>query len=339
VQSVASGRTLAEAFNKEGEHFPPLYQDLVSVGEQTGSVPEVFSALNWARAVKLDLEDYATLRRALARFAWNLRTTGGKQGVAQAKLKLASALQTGGADTNPPPNAGSTFIGAEGRDMQPMKLAGSTPDPEEGRRLWLMVSAGTGIPETILSGNADVGNLATARTLDRPTELQMKTRQTLWETVIRDISMYVIAKAVEAPSGPLVGDVVGGVVELESVERAPSGRGRPRRLQGNKVEVEVNYPPILERNKKENVDAVVDAITLAGRQPKEVFSMDWIRRALLTALQEPDIDGAIAKLNEDSDFPGGEGQPENQQPSGEQVRPQGPSTRERVTNNEFADES
>lgn len=45
VQSVASGRTLAEAFAKEGEHFPPLYRDLVSVGEQTGSVPEVFSAL------------------------------------------------------------------------------------------------------------------------------------------------------------------------------------------------------------------------------------------------------------------------------------------------------
>ena len=46
VQSVASGRTLAEAFKKEGELFPTLFQDLVSVGEQTGSVPEVFSALS-----------------------------------------------------------------------------------------------------------------------------------------------------------------------------------------------------------------------------------------------------------------------------------------------------
>jgi type IV pilus assembly protein PilC len=45
VQSVASGKTLAEAMEKEGEHFPPLFRDLVSVGEQTGSVPEVFSAL------------------------------------------------------------------------------------------------------------------------------------------------------------------------------------------------------------------------------------------------------------------------------------------------------
>lgn len=45
VVSVASGRTLSEAFEREGELFPPLFRDLVNVGEQTGSVPEVFNAL------------------------------------------------------------------------------------------------------------------------------------------------------------------------------------------------------------------------------------------------------------------------------------------------------
>ena len=45
VVSVASGRTLCEAFEREGELFPPLFRDLVNVGEQTGSVPEVFNAL------------------------------------------------------------------------------------------------------------------------------------------------------------------------------------------------------------------------------------------------------------------------------------------------------
>ena len=317
----------------------------VKVGNIEGQpygVPEVFSALNWARAVKLDLEDYATLRRALARFAWNLKTKGGKPAVAAAKLKLASALTAGGKDSNPPPNAGSTFIGdADKADMQPMRLAGATPSPEEGRRLWLMVSAGTGIPETILSGNADVGSLATARTLDRPTELQMRTRQTLWETVLKEIGMYVLGQSAVAPSGQITGDFINGVLELQSRTRAPSGRGRPR-ITGQQVQIEVNFPPILERNKKENVDAVVDAITLSGRKPKGVFSMADIRRRLLQALQEPDIDGALAKLEqdleEDGPFPTDVG-PENQQPSGEQVRTQGPSTRERVTNNEFADES
>lgn len=45
VVSVASGRTLSEAFEQEGALFPPLFRDLVNVGEQTGSVPEVFNAL------------------------------------------------------------------------------------------------------------------------------------------------------------------------------------------------------------------------------------------------------------------------------------------------------
>jgi len=46
IQSVAGGRTLAEAFRREGLLFPPLFLDLVHVGEQTGSVPEVFAALS-----------------------------------------------------------------------------------------------------------------------------------------------------------------------------------------------------------------------------------------------------------------------------------------------------
>ena len=45
TRSIASGSTLAEAFVKEDELFPPLFRDLVNVGEQTGSAPEVFSAL------------------------------------------------------------------------------------------------------------------------------------------------------------------------------------------------------------------------------------------------------------------------------------------------------
>ncbi len=46
INSVASGRTLAEAFRKEDPLFPPLFLDLVHVGEQTGSVPEVFASLS-----------------------------------------------------------------------------------------------------------------------------------------------------------------------------------------------------------------------------------------------------------------------------------------------------
>lgn len=45
VKSIANGATLADAIGKEDPLFPPLFRDLVSVGEQTGAAPEVFAAL------------------------------------------------------------------------------------------------------------------------------------------------------------------------------------------------------------------------------------------------------------------------------------------------------
>lgn len=321
----------------------PIYH--LKVGNLAGQafgIPEIQSAMAWAKAVKLDLEDYATIRRALSRFAWSLRTKGGKKGVAQAKTKLQSALSTSTLkDTNPPPAAGSAFISDMDREMTPFKLAGTTLNPEEGRRLWLMVSAGTGIPETILAGNADVGNLATARTLDRPTELQMRNRQALWEGVIRDISLWVLGQSAKALLGGVTGDFLGGVLELRS-RQTPGARGRPVMIR-QRVSIEVNFPTILERNKKENVDAVVDAITLGGREPKGVFSMADIRRRLLGALAEADIDGAVATIiqeEKDGDPMPGPTKKDTQQPgTGEAQRPSGPSGRERVTNNEFVDEA
>src|SRR6266704_6455450 len=135
-------------------------------------VPEVYQALAWARSVKEDLEDYATIRRAQSKFAWRLNTLGGKNAVAAAKTRLGSTvgLATSAGETNPPPIAGSTFIQGEGANLEPIKTAGMTPSPDEARRLWLMVSAGTGIPETMLRVDGPVGNYATAKSLDRTTE-------------------------------------------------------------------------------------------------------------------------------------------------------------------------
>jgi len=271
---------------------------------QPFGIPEVYNALAWARAVKLDLEDYATIRRALARFAWNLKVQGGKKGVEQAKLKLKSAVNTStGKDSTPPPAPGSTFIGAEGRDMQPMRTAGATMDPEEGRRLWLMVAAGTGIPETILAGNADVGNLATAATLDRPTELQMRNRQTFWEGVLREMGMYVLRQSALAPLGSVIADNPNDAsmsleVQVRVNATTPSGRlsrAQPR-FESQKVEVDVTFPPILERSRKDNVAAVVHAATLGGRPNPGVFPPEGLRRRILDALGESDIDGALLQL-------------------------------------------
>lgn len=300
---------------KEVRWTSPVYH--VKVGNIAGQfygVPEVYSALAWARAVKLDLEDYATIRRALSRFAWNLRVEGGREGVAQAKSKLESAVtHEDVVERNPAPVAGSTFIGAEGRDMQPMRLAGTTLNPEEGRRLWLMVSAATGIPETILAGNADVGNLATARTLDRPTELQMRMRQTLWKGILTRIGNYVLRQSALSVAGALTGDVIGSTLELQ-VRRAQ--RGRPV-FDTNKAEVSIVFPSILEPDKDKDVRAIVRAFTMEGRALfPGLVSVKDLQRRLLVALGEDDVDGAVmqilAELEEEPDQEEGGEEPNGQ---------------------------
>lgn len=44
-KSIASGSSLADSLNEEGELYPALFRDLVNVGELTGTAPEVFASL------------------------------------------------------------------------------------------------------------------------------------------------------------------------------------------------------------------------------------------------------------------------------------------------------
>src|SRR5690606_26615419 len=107
-----------------------------------------------------------------------------------------------GLDHNPPPLTGSTFVAGEGTSLQPVRTSGATVSAEDGRRLLLMVAASSGLPETFF-GDASIGTLATAKSLDRPTELMMEDRQKLWRDVFINILEFVRLWAVKAPRGPL----------------------------------------------------------------------------------------------------------------------------------------
>jgi hypothetical protein len=268
--------------------------------DQRFGVPEIYSALDWAKAVKSDLEDYATIRRALARFAWNLTVKGGKAGVAAAKAKFGTNLNSDGAgqmETNPSPVTASTFVAAEGATMAPMKTAGAAPSPDEGRRLWLMVAAGTGIPETILSGDADVGNLATAKTLDRPTELQMRSRQTLWADIYLDILNYVVDQAALAPKGPLAGTAT---VDEYTEERVVTLDVDPETNEPAARTIDITFPNILQRDALPTVQAIVQAATLNGGQTAGLIDDRTLAKLLLSALGEDDIDMRLQELFPDN---------------------------------------
>lgn len=276
----------------------PMYH--VKVGglpDMRFGVPEIYAALDWARAVKEDLEDYATVKRALARFAWNLVVKGGKAAVTSAKTKLSTTMAVDDQDfkeLNPPAVTGSTFIGAkEAAELQPMRTAGSQPSPDEGRRLWLMAAAGSGIPEVMLAEDADVGNYATSKSLDRPTELKMRDRQTLWADVIRDLIDYCIDSTVKAPSGKLPGKVVEdpytGEEKVLLADDPETGEEMSR-------EIEVTFPAILQKDVLPHVQAIVQAATLNGQASAGTIDDRTVAKLLLGALGEDEINDMLDEL-------------------------------------------
>jgi hypothetical protein len=279
----------------------PIYH--VHVGALAGSrfgVPDIFPAIDWARAVKEDLEDYATIRKALTRFAWKFNTKAGPRGVQAARSRLDTTYgqEDASLDRNPPPIAGATWIQAEGNDLTPINKSGATLNPEEARRLWLMVSAATGIPEVMLSGDATLGSYATAKTLDRPTELKMRNRQGLWAEVLSDLIGYVVDQAALATSGPLKGqqktDDYTGVATVVVMGPPPPDPGAEPNPRAKAVPldrgVDIDFPEILERDMQTRVQSIATAATLNGQPLAGVLDMTTIRRLLLNALAQDDVD-------------------------------------------------
>lgn len=300
-------------------------------------IPSFYAAIDWAKAVTSDLEDYASLRKALSRFAWQLTTKGGKAAVTAARKRLDTTLGRASEGTegsineqNPAPATASTWISSEAYGLQPMRTAGATPTPEEGRRLWYMVSAGTGIPEPILAGDATLGTYATAKTLDRPTELRMKNLQKLWIDTIDDLLGYVIDQAIKAPNGLLPGTVTvderrgGEKIEIgidPNAEPELDADGLPKPLEPMDRTIDIDVPDILEEDIGERVGAIVSAATLDGKSPAGTMDPKTLVRLLLQALGESDSVETILEILFPSDL-----QPEDLVPVAPTAAPATPDT-------------
>lgn len=285
----------------------PIYHLKVgALDDMSMGVPETYPGLDWAKAYKELLEDYCTIKRAHARFALKFETKGGARGVAAAKAKLATTLANGTnqttTETNPSPNVASTFIGTEGTKLEVMKTAGASSPPEEGRRVLLMAAAASGWAETFY-GDASVGTLATAKSLDRPTELKVKDRQTLWAEALRQILDFVIDRAMTATSGPLYGM---GVAKNAAAADVVTLKGDPK--SGEEIDryVDIAFPSVLEHDVKEMIDSIVQAATLGNTQGQLAGTIDLknLSKMLFTELGTLDpsqIDEMLDEL-----FPEGE---------------------------------
>lgn len=269
----------------------PVQENMIG----TRGVSEIYDALDWALAYKNFLENLATVWRALAKYAHQITTKGGKRGVEAAKAKLSTKLSQSAPETNPPALPGSTFIASEGTTLQPMKTAGATHSAEDGRRLLLMAVASFGFPETFF-GDASVGTVATSQSLNRPTELMVRDRQTLWAGVWGDLFSYFLLWQVKAPQGKLRG--AGTVIKTEEGDRVFES------VQWDQdVDPTVNtvYPDIVEDDITKRLDALVTATTLNGQAPAGTLTLRKFTELAAAELGLDNVPELIAELFPDGD--------------------------------------
>lgn len=280
------GAQVATDLNGFGGPVRMLHVKVGGVSGMTRGLPDTYAALDWARAYKDFLTDVASIMRSLSRWAWKASVQRGKVGATKDKLNTALGTSTGGIDTNPPPIAGSVAVVPEGADLTPMPKTGSTVNPDDGKALRLMAAAALDIPDTILSNDPQQGALATAKTLDRPTELAMRTRQTLWEGVIRTLTEYVVEASVLSTSGLLKGTVTTtrGRVYVDLGQDPETGEPR-------ESTVTVHFPPILEQDVLERMNALKLAAVDLSALPAEEKA-----RLVLSALGVTDVDPILADL-------------------------------------------
>lgn len=259
---------------------PILHRKCGAVSKWHFGCPLAYPALSWAKASRKLLEDCATVRRSLAQIAWQLTTKGGQQALEGAKQQLSTNVgpPMGGWDTNPTAVAGSTFASGPGTTMKAMNTSGAGGNPEDVRRYIHWVAMVFGIPETFFA-DASVGTVATAQSLDRPTELNFLQQQEEWREDLATISQFVLNVSKKAAGGKLreslgieADKVI--VMECKRITRADGARVYEKAAPSAKqVKVQVNFPGIREGDLPVLVAAWVEAMTL-GNKGGQIVGID-----------------------------------------------------------------
>lgn len=263
---------------------PIIHQRTGGLKQMQFGVPETFAAVDWARANRQFLEDWHTIVASLARFAWRLSSKGSK--AKRLKEKFGSSLKRGESseEQNYPPAAGSVLTGADA-DLTPISKNGATTSVEDSKASRLMIGMATGVPDNILSGDPQQGALATAKTLDRPTELGFVNRQSLWADFHKQKFRYAIDYRIRNGIDGWQGEVVRTMNDNTRV------------IPETEPNIVVKFPPILVREPKDMVSALVSAATLDGKTstmlPRELLAKQLMQAV---GIKGPDIEKALTEL-------------------------------------------
>lgn len=267
---------------------PILHRKCGHIAKWHFGCPIIYPALDWAKASRRFLEACATVKAALAQIAMTLTTKGGQQALEGAKQQLQTNIGPSSSlwDTNPTAVNASIFASGPGTTLAAFQTRGGGGDPEEVRQYKLMCCIVVGVPETFL-GDVKTGNLATATSLDRPTELCFLEKQEAWREDLVTIAQYVLKVSNGAPSGRIRasrGKVPASDVVIREAARVrlPDGRmvyespkteaGKPITKPGV-IEVKATFPAIREGDVPALIGAAVQAMTL-GNKGGQVVGID-----------------------------------------------------------------
>ncbi len=253
---------------------PILHRKCGAIAKWHFGCPLIFPALPWAKTARKFLESIYTVKKALAQFAFTLTTKGGQAAIEGAKNALGTRVGpnhiNGAWDTNPSAADGSTFASGPGTKLEAFKTAGAGGNPEDVRRYIHCIAMTVGIPETWLA-DASVGTVATAQSLDRPTELNFMSKQEEWREDLTAIAKFVLAASNKAVGGKLrnafksVGVTGLRIVECARVRNSKGGMVYEAVAKPNTIQVKVTFPAIREGDMAANVKAIAEAMTLDNK--------------------------------------------------------------------------
>lgn len=242
------------------------------VGRWLFGCPRAFPMLDWSREARKYLEACASVAQSLMQYAMLITVKGGQQAMAGMKQQLGTTVgpQTPVWDTNPTAVSGATAVSGPGTEIKAFNTQGAGMDPEKVRQYKLMCAMTAGVPETFLA-DVSTGNLATATSLDRPTETGFLEKQESWREDLIVLSAYALKVSKKAPSGRLL-----EVADKDVLPRAIRECGRKRGPRGEVVyeafkpkdegiEIQVNFPAIREGDQKAQMEALALALTLGNR--------------------------------------------------------------------------
>lgn len=267
---------------------PVMHRKVGGFGDMDFGIPETYAAIDWAKAYKSALEDYKKTIRSLATWAWKMKMGGGQAQLNAAAQMLGTTFgNTTGDDqwseSNPTPPKGAAFAYTGDMDMRAIDVSKAAVDPDGFRRLLLMAASAMGMPE-IYYGAAE-GNFATAKSMDRPTELQFLDRQSMWAEIYTDVITFAIEAAAQAPKNDKV--TSSGYDETNGLMKLRAG--------GKEVDIdlEVDFPPILQVDVQSWMQALVGLLTLNGQALQTLNDGPTIYRMALTALGVDNVEEII----------------------------------------------